>query len=47
MDHSHLDDKIYEIERIWIDIIYRDQKGIKVNKDGSWRGLMLNEGGVV
>jgi hypothetical protein len=45
MDHSHLNDKIYGIERIWVDLIYRDQKGIKKNEDGSWRGLVLCEEG--
>ncbi len=43
IDHSHLGDKIFGIKTIWIDIKYRDQKGIKVNKDGSTRKLEYNE----
>ena len=43
MDHSHVGDKIYEIDGIWVDLIYTDQKGIKINKDGSWRKLKLDE----
>lgn len=39
IDHSKIGDKIYEIERIWADVIFTDQKGIKINKDGSWKML--------
>ncbi|MEP6950563.1 MAG: hypothetical protein ABI863_14860 [Ginsengibacter sp.] len=45
IDHSHgrLSEKIVDIEMIWVDVIYADQKGIKVNKDGSCRRLEYNE----
>jgi hypothetical protein len=39
IDHSEVGDKIYEIERIWADVIFIDQKGIKINKDGIWKML--------
>ena len=45
LDHSHpgVSDKIFNLEMIWIDVIYTDQKGIKISKDGSWRKLVYNE----
>jgi len=47
MDHSmpRLGEKVLIIERIWADMIYSDQKGIKVNENGSWRGLVMAEEG--
>jgi len=33
--HSSLYDKVFELDMIWINIIYTDQKGIKIRKDGS------------
>ncbi len=35
MDHSYIGDKIYGIDSIWVDVIFADQKGIKINEDGS------------
>ena len=40
-DFERIGDKIYDIDCIWVDVIYRDQKGIKINKDGSGRKLLL------
>jgi hypothetical protein len=39
IDHSKIGDKIYQMERIWADVIFIEQKGIKINKNGSWRML--------
>ena len=39
MDHSRMGDKIFDIERIWVDIIFTDQKGIKIKRDGQSRVL--------
>ena len=43
MDHSRMGDKIFDIERIWVDIIFTDQKGIKVKKDGQSRVLRYDK----
>lgn len=32
---SRIDEKVFELDMIWIDIIYTDQKGMKIRKDGS------------
>lgn len=44
MDHSmpRLGEKILKTERIWADMIYSDQKGIKINENGSWRKLVYD-----
>ena len=45
IDHSQprLRENIIYLETIWVDIIYKDQKGIKINDDGSSRMLVWNE----
>lgn len=32
-DFKRIGDKIYEIDCIWVDVIYRDQREIKINED--------------
>ena len=46
-DFERLGDKIYDLERIWVDVEYKDQKGIKINGDGSSRKLLLDGNGFV
>ena len=45
LDHSHpgVSDKIFDLEMIWVDVIYTDEKGIKISKDGSCRMFVYNE----
>jgi hypothetical protein len=39
MDHSRMSDKIFDIDMIWADITVKDQKGIKIKRDGQSRVL--------
>ena len=47
IDHSHLRKKIFDIERIWVDIRITDQLGIKIKDDGQSRLLRLKDHGFV
>ena len=44
-DFKRIGDKIYDIDCIWVDVEYKDQKGIKINEDGSSRKLLLDRKG--
>lgn len=33
--HSRIYEKVFELDMIWIDIIYTNQKGMKIRKDGN------------
>lgn len=41
--HSSLGRKIFEIENIWIETAFRDQKGIKLENDGRGKRMRWNE----
>ncbi len=44
IDHSDFwqNDKIFQLERIWANVIYSNHKGMKVNKDGTCKNLDYN-----
>lgn len=42
LDHSHLGDKVYEINRIWIDLESIEQAGIAISEQGDARLLVYD-----
>ena len=40
-DFERIGDKIYDIDCIWVDVIYRDQREVKINGDGDAGRLQL------
>jgi len=45
IDHSRLGNKLFEINRIWIDIHVTAQQGLKIQKNGNSRFLRLTRNG--
>lgn len=45
LDHSCLQatQQVFSITRIWVDIVFTNQKGMKINVDGTSNLLVLNE----
>ena len=42
-DFERIGDKIYDIDCIWVDVIYRDQREVRINGDGDAGRLQLEE----
>lgn len=43
LDHSHLGQKVYDINRIWIDIVMYNQEGIDIRSNGNSHTLKYDE----